>query len=179
MIKRALCILCIISQTLLLGGETGKITGRITDSQTGDPLIGVNILFQDMNIGTSTDASGDYILINIPAARYTITASYIGYRSVTMTDVVINADRTTVVDVQMEVLFWAILSNSLLRSGFKDDLILPTGSSLSLFTAFPPLEFYDRHPGLCHRNVGQQTHIRTIGIFTHDKFISGHDAKIF
>ena len=103
MIKRALCILWIISQTLLLGGETGKITGRITDSQTGDPLIGVNILFQDMNIGTSTDASGDYILINIPAARYTITASYIGYRSVTVTDVVINADRTTVVDVQMEV----------------------------------------------------------------------------
>ena len=103
MIKRALCIFCLISPTILLGGETGKITGRITDSQTGNPLIGVNILFQGMNIGTSTDELGDYILINIPAARYTITASYIGYKSINMTDVVINADRTTVVDFQMEI----------------------------------------------------------------------------
>jgi outer membrane receptor protein involved in Fe transport len=103
MIKRALYIFCLISPTILLAGETGKITGRITDSQTGNPLIGVNILFQGMNIGTSTDELGDYILINIPAARYTITASYIGYKSINMTDVVINADRTTVVDFQMEI----------------------------------------------------------------------------
>jgi outer membrane receptor protein involved in Fe transport len=77
--------------------------GTATDSRTGEPLIGVNIILKGTILGTATDQDGEYTLLNIPAAEYTVVATYIGYKTVTVKDVIIRADRTTRLDFKMEV----------------------------------------------------------------------------
>ncbi len=57
----------------------GKISGKINDAVTGEPLIGANIVILGTNIGTASDLEGKYFLSNVPAGSYTIKVSYLGY----------------------------------------------------------------------------------------------------
>ena len=84
-------------------GDTGKIVGKVTDSETGEYLSGVNILLKGTSMGAASDTDGNYIILNVPAASYTITASYIGYKTINVTDTRVNADYTTIVNFVMEV----------------------------------------------------------------------------
>ncbi len=54
------------------------ITGRITDSLTGETLIGVNIYLKDTKYGTVSDFNGNFSL-EAPGGNYTLVFSYIGY----------------------------------------------------------------------------------------------------
>jgi len=58
------------------------ITGRVTDSRTGNPLVGVNIFFSRTTYGSTTDNNGFYTLDNIPPGRYELLVSMIGYKLV-------------------------------------------------------------------------------------------------
>ena len=104
-IKRSylLIALLLVSVIPLTGGSTGKIKGKIIDSDSQQPLVGVNVYLDGTAIGTASDESGKYLIINISAASYTVVVSYVGYQTIKMNDVVINADRTTIIDYSMIV----------------------------------------------------------------------------
>jgi iron complex outermembrane receptor protein len=53
-------------------------TGKVTDAETGDPLIGVNILVKGTSTGTVTDFDGNYE-IELPAEGQSLVFSYTGY----------------------------------------------------------------------------------------------------
>lgn len=57
-----------------------RIVGKVTDSQSGDPLIGVNILDKGTTNGTTTDSHGNYVL-KVKSLRDTLVFSYIGYKT--------------------------------------------------------------------------------------------------
>jgi TonB-linked outer membrane protein, SusC/RagA family len=57
--------------------QTKTISGTVTD-QTGEVLIGVNVVVKGTSIGTSTDFDGKYTLPQVPA-NATIVATYIGF----------------------------------------------------------------------------------------------------
>lgn len=61
----------------------GKITGKITDKTTGQPVAGVTITIPDLKIATSTDANGVYLLQRLPKGEYLIQVSAVGYASET------------------------------------------------------------------------------------------------
>ncbi|MCF0062212.1 TonB-dependent receptor [Dyadobacter chenwenxiniae] len=54
------------------------IKGKITDSETKEPLPGVNILIKGTQSGTSTDATGSYTL-SVPDANTVLVLSFVGY----------------------------------------------------------------------------------------------------
>ena len=83
-------------------GTTGKIAGQITDSETGDPLPGVNVFLEGTTLGAATDADGYYYIINIPPATYNLTVSYIGYADHTIKDVGVNTDLTRTVNITLK-----------------------------------------------------------------------------
>ena len=101
--KTKLFIVSFLWVSMLFAGDTGKIVGQITDSETGEALFGVNILLKGSSMGSASDMEGHYIILNVPAASYTISASYIGYKTITITDIRVNADRTTTVNFNMEI----------------------------------------------------------------------------
>lgn len=83
-------------------GQTGKIIGRITDSATGEPLPGANVVVEGSNLGAASDVDGDFLILNLPPGSYTITASMLGYREVRMTGERVQADRSTRVDFHLQ-----------------------------------------------------------------------------
>jgi len=54
------------------------ITGVITDAESGEPLIGANVLIKGSGTGTITDIDGSYSL-NVPEGADMIVISYTGY----------------------------------------------------------------------------------------------------
>ena len=78
---------------LLLGNVIGQnisITGKVVDSQTGNPLQGA-IIFISHNYLTYTNSEGHYIIKNILPENYSIKVSSLGYKSI-MTIFEINSD---------------------------------------------------------------------------------------
>jgi hypothetical protein len=81
--------------------QTGKISGKVIDAQSRDPLPGVNIVLEGTTLGAATDSDGDYFIINIPPGRYSAQVTMVGYSSQVKTDVLVQMDRTVTVDFQM------------------------------------------------------------------------------
>lgn len=92
----------IVFPIICFAGNTGKISGKVTDKSNGEPLIGANVFIQSLKIGASTDVNGEYFILNIPPGSYTLTVSMIGYEKINRTNVSIIIDRTTVQDFNLE-----------------------------------------------------------------------------
>jgi len=96
-----------ISVLLLLCGWTinaqnsGKITGKVSDAKTGEALIGVNILIEGTGLGASTDANGEYIIVNVPPNNYSLLAKYIGYANTLTKNVQVQSGSTTRLDFHL------------------------------------------------------------------------------
>lgn len=98
---KILSLLLLLSGTLTFAGTKGKLVGKVTDQNTGEPLIGVNILIDGTYLGGTTDADGKYLILNVPPGTYKVIYRYIGYQTVEVSDVRMNVDFTTNQDVQM------------------------------------------------------------------------------
>lgn len=83
-------------------GTTGKLTGRITDADTGENLIGANILLEGTSLGAASDINGNYVILNIPPGIYNVKISSIGYTTQLISNVRIVVDQTTNVSVEMK-----------------------------------------------------------------------------
>ena len=64
-----------------LFGQSFDISGKITDEENGDPLIGANVVIQgdNFNTGAATNSDGEYTIRNVPLGDYTLKVTYIGY----------------------------------------------------------------------------------------------------
>jgi hypothetical protein len=83
---------------ILFAGVTGKIVGRVIDTQSKEALVGANIAVEGTSYGASADANGDYSILNVPAGLYTVKASFVGYSPVSVSRVRVNSDLTTALD---------------------------------------------------------------------------------
>ncbi len=92
---------CYMTGALLHAGTTGKIAGKILDKSTGEPLIGANVLIIGSTMGASTDADGNFFILNIPPGEYQVKASMIGYASITIQKVRVSVDQTTKLDFEL------------------------------------------------------------------------------
>ncbi len=80
---------------LLFAGVTGKLSGKISEFGTDEPLIGANILIEGTGLGAATDEKGKYIILNIPPGNYSVKISYLGYETKIVQNVKIIVDQTT------------------------------------------------------------------------------------
>ena len=96
-----LIIFTFFSQTYLYAGVTGKIAGKITDAQTGEELIGINVLIEGTTTGAATGIDGTYIINNIEPGVYTLVFSGVGYQKKIVTNVRVASDFTTTINMQL------------------------------------------------------------------------------
>ena len=76
------------------GATTGKISGRVTDAD-GAPLVGVAVNVDDTRLGATTDADGRYFILRVPPGEHSVRARLIGFGTVVVTGLLVNADLTT------------------------------------------------------------------------------------
>ncbi|HEX2963143.1 MAG TPA: TonB-dependent receptor, partial [Ignavibacteriales bacterium] len=93
--------LMLLLPMLVFAGTKGKIKGKVTDLQSGEPLIGANVIVEGTSQGGSTDVNGEFQIQNLEAGVYTLKSSFIGYQTVTISNVRVNADLTTEMNFQL------------------------------------------------------------------------------
>ena len=99
----AVLSLCTIAAPYSLGAqETGRITGRVLDAQSGQGLGDVGVQIVGTTLGGMTDASGRYSIANIPAGTVTIQVRRIGYAPKTVTGIMLAAGAAIEQDVALE-----------------------------------------------------------------------------
>jgi TonB-linked SusC/RagA family outer membrane protein len=74
-----------------------EVTGVVSDAETGEPLVGVNILFRGTQSGTTTDINGEYEF-RAPSPDGVLVFSYLGYRT---TEIPIEG--RDIINVNMEI----------------------------------------------------------------------------
>ncbi len=91
--KWLLCVLWCCSLPAFAAG--GKIAGKVTDKQTGEPMPGVNVLVEGTTLGAATNLQGEYVILNVPSGKYTLRASFIGYALTRVENLRVSLDLTT------------------------------------------------------------------------------------
>src|SRR6056297_2489045 len=86
----------VLTGTIAFGA--GKISGKVTDKSTGNPLPGANLYIESLSIGVATGLEGNYIMLNVPEGHYTMTVSYIGYQQ-KQVDVTVYDKEVTILNV--------------------------------------------------------------------------------
>lgn len=96
------CIaLMLVCSTMAWAGTTGKISGRIVDRDRGEGLPGANVVVIGGNTGASTDPEGSYVIMNLQPGTYQLRVTLIGYGAVSINQVRVTADQTTVINATM------------------------------------------------------------------------------
>ena len=92
----------IIILPIELFAAAGSIAGKVLDSATNEPLPGANIQILGTLYGASADLDGYFFVQRIPPGRYSIRVSMIGYRSFTKKDIIVENDRETKIQINLE-----------------------------------------------------------------------------
>ncbi|MFB6273654.1 MAG: SusC/RagA family TonB-linked outer membrane protein [Salinibacter sp.] len=101
MLRKVLTVLILLAlPATALAQDTGTIAGTVVDSTTSEPLPGVNVTVQGLNIGAATGANGQFEISGVPAGEQTLIASYVGYARKNLS-VEVEAGQTTNVNVRM------------------------------------------------------------------------------
>lgn len=87
---------------MVLAQTSGKLAGSIT-SADGEALAGANVIVVGTSIGSAADDNGRYYLLDVPVGAHSVQASYIGYKTLTVDNVRVNPDLTTVLDFALDV----------------------------------------------------------------------------
>jgi hypothetical protein len=82
--------------------QTGRISGKVVDQQTGEPLIGANIIIVGTSLGAASDVNGEYLITNVSAGEYSVRASFIGYQDATVNKLIVNTGLTTRLNFELQ-----------------------------------------------------------------------------
>jgi len=82
--------------------STGSIVGKLTDKEVNDePLPFANVLIKGTTKGTTSDFDGLYEIAGLEPGSYAVVFSYLGYETVEIPSVVVEAGKVTTVNVPM------------------------------------------------------------------------------
>lgn len=79
----------------------GVLTGKVEDAENKALLPGVTVVIKGTSLGATTDINGEYRIENLPVGNYAAIFSFIGFKTVTKTDIIIRAEKNTYLDVSL------------------------------------------------------------------------------
>ncbi len=102
-LRRALlCCLASAAISAAATGQSGKISGIISDRASREPLAGANVSIMGTTAGASTNAQGEYFILRIPPGIYTLRVALMGYHEATVKNVRVSIDLTTHITVSLD-----------------------------------------------------------------------------
>ncbi len=78
-----------------------NIFGHVVDKKTNEHIAYINIVIKGTTIGTTTDASGHYLLKNLPEGEFTLEVKALGYKAVSK-EVALKKGKTMEVNFEIE-----------------------------------------------------------------------------
>lgn len=95
-------IITLIFFTTLLSAQTGRISGTIVDSKTGETLPGATIMVEGTSRGGMADFDGKFAINSVPVGKVTVVISYISYTTKKIADVNVTAGDPVDLTIQLD-----------------------------------------------------------------------------
>lgn len=103
-----LLVLFLCASAASIYAQTGVVRGKVTDKKTGDELPGARVTIVEQDAppsagrvtGRVTGKDGSYEIVGIQPGKYTVTASYVGYK-VASQNITVDAGGAVTVNLQM------------------------------------------------------------------------------
>jgi len=96
-----LLLICVVLTGQVHAQSPGKLIGTITDRGTRQPILGATVRLLGTDHTTTTDHNGRFEIHDIQVGTWVVTITMDGYTGRREPDVVIRANRTTVLDVEI------------------------------------------------------------------------------
>jgi len=84
--------------------QPGSIKGKVTDAETAEPVPFANVILElegSQVAATTTDFDGNYSLKSVETGNYDLIISSIGYQKKVVSDVYVNANRITFLNIAL------------------------------------------------------------------------------
>jgi outer membrane receptor protein involved in Fe transport len=97
----------VITASLLLlwqfafGQRNGGLQGKVTDQETGEPLIGASVLIVGTYKAGATDFDGNYSITGVKAGDYSVKVQFIGYGTKVFNGITIEEGKLRELNVQL------------------------------------------------------------------------------
>ena len=98
-------ILILLFIPLLSNSQNNKqnIRGNIIDALSQSPLANAKvIILNDTTKNFYSDVNGNFVIKDLSPERYEVKVSYMGYKNVTIPNVVVSSGKETILDIKME-----------------------------------------------------------------------------
>jgi hypothetical protein len=82
--------------------QTGRITGKIVDTATGQPLAYANVVLVGTTLGGMTLTDGSFTIVGVPVGTYTVRAMMMGFKTEERPGVRVNAGAVAELDFRLE-----------------------------------------------------------------------------
>jgi len=131
-------VLLFSSHTIFSQNLSQTIRGNVVDKETGQPLIGANIIVLNSEplLGAVTDEKGNFRIVNVPVGRKTIRISYISYNDLFLNDIVVNSAKEVVLNLEMQEKVMSakevIVTAKSNKAQTNNDLVLISGRSFTI-----------------------------------------------
>jgi iron complex outermembrane recepter protein len=101
--KTTSCLLTIATGVLLCMSAFAQnvILGKITDTETNNPLSGATVLIENSMQGTTSDLRGNFKLSNLKTDTYKLKVSFVGYETV-LVDLQLHGEPSTQLEIQLK-----------------------------------------------------------------------------
>lgn len=81
---------------------TQTVKGTVLDKASEKPLAGVSVTVAGLSTGVTTDSAGNYTLVNVPVGRQRISFTSVGYKPVSIPEVLVTGGKQVILDVSLE-----------------------------------------------------------------------------
>ena len=102
--KTFLLLIILIANISFAQNNKQNIRGVLIDKLSQVPIPGaiVVIVNDSLNKAVQTDVNGNYLIMGISPKRYTIKASFVGYKDIFIPNVLVSSGKETILDITME-----------------------------------------------------------------------------
>lgn len=99
-------VLALGAAVYVRAGTTGIISGVVKSAEDGKPLSGVNVFVTGARLTAVTDATGYYVITNVPPGEYEVRAEMVGFANGVSDHVQVTMDATSTVafDLKQEAI---------------------------------------------------------------------------
>lgn len=86
---------------LLVAQHGGSIFGKVIDDETGDPLVGANVVLEGTTKGAATDIEGKFAIHGIQPGTYTLIVSVVSYASKRIEKLIVEENQKVEVNISL------------------------------------------------------------------------------
>jgi outer membrane receptor protein involved in Fe transport len=95
-------LLFLMIPTVVVVAQTGKISGRVINSASGQVLANATLILVDKSKKEIADQNGNFSLGKLAAGTYSIKCSFVGYDEKIVDEIIVKENETTVITISLD-----------------------------------------------------------------------------